>query len=263
MDDQDIPEPAADVPQEPPEPPARRTESTDATEPLAQWLPVLQADLWFSQCPAELCAALLRLARPLHLAPGQALFARGQPPAGLCCVLQGALRVGAVQADGGESVLAFIEPGQWFGEISLIDGRPRTHDAVADGATQVLLVPQAPLLGWLQAHPAHWRQIAELACTKLRMLFGVLEDIAHLPLEGRLAKRLWLVAHGYGARSGPPRRLLRLPQEQLALMLGVSRQSTNKALRALEARGLIAQHYGGIELLDLPALATLGEGRHE
>lgn len=246
MNDQDIPEPAA----------ARRA---PLDEPLARWQPVLDADLWFRQCPAALRAALLRLARPLQLAPGQALFARGQVAEGLCCVLQGALRVGAVQADGSESVLAFIEPGQWFGEISLIDGRPRTHDAVADGATLVLLVPQAALLGWLQAHPAHWRAIAELACAKLRMLFGVLEDIAHLPLEGRLARRLWLVAHGYGGRSGPPRQLLRLPQEQLALMLGVSRQSANKALRALEGRGLIALHYGGIELLDLPALAALGE----
>lgn len=91
------------------------------------------------------------------------------------------------------------------------------------------------------------------------MLFGAIEDIAHLPLEGRLAKRLWLVAHGYGGRSGAPRRVLSLPQEQLALMLGVSRQSANKALRALEARGLIALRYGGIELLDLAALAALGE----
>lgn len=234
-------------------------DDTAAGAPIGPWRAVLQADLWFAQCPAELRSALLRLARPLRLAPGEALFARGQGADGLCCVLEGGLRVGAVLADGSESVLAFIEPGQWFGEISLIDGRPRTHDAVADGATRVLLVPQAALLGWLQANPAHWQPIAQLACAKLRMLFGVLEDIAHLPLEGRLAKRLWLVAHGYGARSGPPRSLLRLPQEQLALMLGVSRQSANKALRALEGRGLIALHYGGIEMLDLPALAALGE----
>lgn len=239
MSDQDIPQPG--------------------DEALTPWQAVLQADLWFTQCPAELRAALLRLARLVRLAPGEALFARGQAADGLCCVLEGGLRVGAVLADGSESVLAFIEPGQWFGEISLIDGRPRTHDAVADGATRLLLVPEVPLRAWLQAHPAHWQPIAQLACAKLRMLFGVLEDIAHLPLEGRLAKRLWLVAHGYGARSGPPRRLLRLPQEQLALMLGVSRQSANKALRALEGRGLIALHYGGIELLDLPALAALGE----
>lgn len=228
-------------------------------EALAPWREVLLADSWFAEVPAELRVALLRLGRVVALGPGQALFARGQAADGLCCVLDGALRVGAVQADGSESVLAFVEPGQWFGEISLIDGRPRTHDAVADGPTTVWLVPQPALLSWLGDHPVHWQAIAQLACAKLRMLFGVVEDIAHLPLQGRLAKRLWLVAHGYGGRAGAPRHTLHLPQEQLALMLGVSRQSANKALRALEARGLIALRYGGIELLDLAALGALGE----
>lgn len=236
MSDQDIPEPGG-------------CELPDA------WRDLLAADAWFAQCPGDLRAALLQLGRVQRLGAGEALFARGQAAEGLCCVLEGALRVGAVQADGSESVLAFVEPGQWFGEISLIDGLPRTHDAVADGPTVLLRVPQAALQAWLAEHPAHWQPIAQLACAKLRMLFGVLEDIAHLPLEGRLAKRLWLLAHGYGARTGPPRRRLRLPQEQLALMLGVSRQSANKALRALEARGLIALRYGEIELLELAQLA--------
>jgi CRP/FNR family cyclic AMP-dependent transcriptional regulator len=225
---------------------------------LDRWRDLLLADAWFAYCPDELRLALLRLGRVQRLGAGEALFARGQAAQGLCCVLEGALRIGAVQPDGSESVLAFVEPGQWFGEISLIDGLPRTHDAVADGATLLLRVPQAGLQAWLAEHPAHWQSIAQLACAKLRMLFGVLEDIAHLPLEGRLAKRLWLLAHGYGARTGPPRRRLYLPQEQLALMLGVSRQSANKALRALEARGVIALRYGEIELLDLPALAPAG-----
>ncbi|WP_374566443.1 Crp/Fnr family transcriptional regulator [Ideonella sp.] len=247
MQDQDIPEPER--------PPA----DSDWPGTLGAWREVLLADAWFAGAPPALRAALLRLGRLQALGPGQALFGRGQAAEGLCCVLSGALRVGAVQADGSETVLAFVEPGQWFGEISLIDGQPRTHDAVADGPTAVLLVPQAALLAWLAEHPAHWQAVAQLACAKLRMLFDVIEDIARLPLEARLAKRLWLVAHGYGARTGTPRRMLHLPQEQLALMLGVSRQSANKALRALAARGVIVLHYGGIELLDLAALAALGQ----
>ncbi len=218
------------------------------------WREELLSDAWFAQCPSALREALQRLGRVQRLGAGEALFERGQAAEGLACVLEGALRVGAVQGDGRATLLAFLEPGQWFGEISLIDGRPRTHDAVADGPTVVLRVPQAALQTWLAEHPAHWQAIAQLACGKLRMLFGVLEDIAQLPLEARLAKRLWLEAHGWGGRHGPPRLLLRLPQEQLALMLGVSRQSTNKALRALEARGLIGLRYGSIALNDLSAL---------
>jgi len=214
----------------------------------------LKSNAWFASVPEALQDMLLTLGRLVTLAPGAHLFERGDAAEGLCCVTAGALRVGSLQADGTESLLAYVEPYQWFGEISLIDGQPRTHDAVADGETTVLVVAHAALQDWLHAHPAHWQHVAQLACMKLRQLFTVLEDIAHLPIEARLAKRLWMVAHGYGARSGEPRRQIRLPQEQLALMMGVTRQSVNKALRALEARGWLALRYGAIELLDLDAL---------
>jgi CRP/FNR family cyclic AMP-dependent transcriptional regulator len=214
----------------------------------------LATDPWFAGCPAALQQALIERGRLLHLAPGERLFGRGEAADGLCCVIAGALRVGGLQADGGESLLAYVEPYQWFGEISMLDGQPRTHDALADGDTIVLLVAQAALHAWLDEHPAHWRDLGRLACAKLRVVFSVLEDIAHLPLERRLAKRLWLLAHAYGARTGEARRHIRLPQEQLALMLGVSRQSMNKALRSLETQGVVVLRYGTIELADLPAL---------
>jgi len=214
----------------------------------------LRSDAWFDGAPAVLQDMLLTRGRLIELAHGERLFGRGDEAEGLCCVTAGALRVGSLQADGTESLLAYVVPYQWFGEISLIDGQPRTHDALADGETTVLVVAHAVLQDWLHAHPAHWQHVAQLACMKLRLLFTVLEDIAHLPIEARLAKRLWMVAHGYGARSGEPRRQIRLPQEQLALMMGVTRQSVNKALRALEARGWLSLRYGAIELLDLDAL---------
>jgi CRP/FNR family cyclic AMP-dependent transcriptional regulator len=219
----------------------------------------LASDPWFASCDDALQHALIERGRLVRLARGEALFSRGDIADGLCCVVAGALRVGALQADGSESLLAYLEPYQWFGEISMLDGQPRTHDAAADAETTVLVIAQPALLEWLAQHPAHWRDLGRLACQKLRIAFTTLEDIAHLPLQQRLAKRLWLVAHGYGAWAASPRRQVRLPQEQLALMLGVTRQSMNKALRALEAQGLVALRYGTIELPDLDALRALGE----
>lgn len=208
----------------------------------------LASDEWFSACEPTLQAELRRLARLRHLAPGESLFARGGEADGLCCVIAGALRIGALDAQGDSTLLAYLEPYQWFGEISLIDGRPRTHDAVADGPTQVLVVPREPLLAWLDAHPAMWRELARLACRKLRVLFVAVEELAQLPLEERAWRRLQLVAQGYGSRDAPRRRI-HLSQELLAQMLGVSRQSINKALKALEAGGRLRLHYGEIELL--------------
>lgn len=208
----------------------------------------LASDDWFGACPAELQDALLALARLHRLSHGESLFARGGQASGLCCVTAGALRIGAVNVEGQPAVLAYLEPYQWFGEISMIDELPRTHDAVADGDTQVLEVPRTGLLAWLETHPTMWRELARLACRKLRVAFAVLEELAQLPLEERIRQRLWLLAQGYGSRDAPRRRI-RLGQEVLAHMLGVSRQSVNKALKALEARGVVRLHYGEIELL--------------
>lgn len=208
----------------------------------------LASDEWFSACAPALQAQLLHLGRVRALAHGTSLFARGGEADGLCCVLAGALRIGALNADGDSALLAWLEPYQWFGEISLIDGRPRTHDAVADGPTQVLVVPREALLAWLDVHPAMWRELARLACRKLRVLFVAVEELAQLPLEERVWRRLQLVAQGYGSREAPRRRI-RLAQEVLAQMLGVSRQSINKALKTLEAGGRLRLHYGEIELL--------------
>jgi CRP-like cAMP-binding protein len=223
-------------------------------------LPALRSNAWFAAGPAELQQALFDRSQVLRLAAGEALFGRGDEAEGLCCVIAGALQVGALQPDGTRTLLAYMEPYQWFGEISMLDGLPRTHDAVADTDAAVLVVPREALQAWLDAHPAHWQHLAQLACAKLRLLFGVLEDIQRFGLEQRLARRLWLTAHGFGeADVQPPRRTIRVPQEQLALMLGVSRQSVNKALRKLEAQGLLALRYGAIELLDLHALQRLSQ----
>jgi len=222
-------------------------------------LPALRSNAWFGGCPEDFQQALLDRSRLVRLAAREALFVRGDAADGLCCVIAGLLEVGAVHGDGTHTLLATVEPYQWFGEISMLDGLPRTHDAVADPETAVLVVPQAELHGWLAAHPQHWQHLAQLACGKLRLLFGVLEDIQLLSLEQRLAKRLWLAAHGYDTSASPPvpRRTIRVPQEQLALMMGVTRQSVNKALRKLEAQGLVALRYGAIELVDLAALQRL------
>lgn len=219
----------------------------------------LRAHRWFASCEPELQQHLTTAGRRQRLHSGQALFERGAAASGLCCVLNGALRVGAVGRDGSVSLLGYLEPGQWFGEVSLVDGLPRTHDVVADGPAEVWLLAQGPLELWLDAHPRHWRALARLACAKLRSSFELIEDSSNrLPQEVRLAKRLMLAARAYGGE-GALRRRLQLPQEQLALMLGISRQTVSRILNALAVQGLVALHYGEIELLDLAALRALGE----
>ena len=210
-------------------------------------------DAWFRSCPDALQDALLAHSRPRQLISGEALYLQGEPPRqALYCVLQGAIGVGSVTRNGASSLLVYLEPFHWFGDLSLIDGLTRQQDAFADGPTTVLCVAQEPLVDWLDRHPAHWRDIARLSAYKLRVAYQVIADPG--PLHQRLALRLWWMAHGFGSRPAEPAHEVKVSQGQLAQMLGTSRQSINAALRVLEARDLIRLRYRSIDISNLPGL---------
>jgi CRP-like cAMP-binding protein len=220
------------------------------------WRARLMRGQWFSHLPVSLQDSLLTAARVRHLSAGQRLFQRGDPPCGLYAVLEGAVRVGAVNEQGKEALLSLVEPPHWFGEICLFDGQPRTHDAFAVGPCTLLHIPQTTLLAMLDQQPEHWRQLALLMSQKLRMTFINLEQLSLLPAPARLAHRLLMIAEGYG-QLDEPRRVLQLPQEQLAAMLSLSRQTTNQILKDLQGQGILNLGYGEIEILDAARLRVL------
>ncbi|WP_330114726.1 Crp/Fnr family transcriptional regulator [Pseudomonas sp. JS3066] len=224
------------------------------------YLDRLRTGQWFSQLPAGLQEELLTMAQLRRLEPGQRLFRRGDPPCGLYAVLEGAIRVGSISESGKEALLVLVEPPHWFGEISLFDGQSRTHDAFAEGQVTLLNLPQAPLLSLLKREPWHWRDFALLMSQKLRLAFIALEEMSLLPAPQRLARRLLMIAEGYGERSGQ-RRVIQLAQEQLAMMLAISRQTTNQILKDLEAQGALRLNYGEIEILDPERLKRAAQGK--
>jgi CRP-like cAMP-binding protein len=223
------------------------------------WRPRLMSGQWFSHLPGSFQDSLLAAARLRRLTAGQRLFKRGDPPCGLYAVLEGSIRISAVSEQGKEALLSLVEPPHWFGEICLFDGQPRTHDAFGVGQCTLLHIPQTVLLKLLDEQPLYWRQLALLMSHKLRLTFINLEQLSLMPAPARLAHRLLMIAEGYG-EIDPPRRVLQLPQEQLASMLSLSRQTTNQMLKELQTQGIIGLGYGEIEILDaerLRALATL------
>ncbi|MEP6873071.1 MAG: Crp/Fnr family transcriptional regulator [Burkholderiales bacterium] len=213
----------------------------------------LGADAWFAQCSAALQDALLAHSRPRRLGPGESLYRQGDAPAhALYCLLEGAVCVGGATIDGAASLVVYLEPFHWFGDVGLIDGLPRQHDAFADGDSVVLCVALAPFLDWLARHPAHWRDVARLSAYKLRVAYEVVSDPG--ALSQRLARRLWWMAHGFGSRVEQPTCQLKVSQALLAQMMGSSRQSINAALRVLEGEGFVRLHYRGVEVVDLDRL---------
>ncbi len=218
-----------------------------------RWRSRLVTGHWFSHLPVAFQDSLLAQARLRQLTAGQYLFKRGDPPCGLYAVLDGSLRVSAVNEHGKEAVLSLVEQPFWFGEICLFDGLPRTHDACAVGPCTLLQVPQQALLNILDETPQYWRDLALLMSQKLRLSFIGLEQLSLMPASVRLAHRLLMIARGYGDIE-PSRRTVQLPQEDLAAMLSLSRQTTNALLKDLQAQGIVRLGYGEIEILDLRRL---------
>ncbi|RYZ94719.1 MAG: Crp/Fnr family transcriptional regulator [Moraxellaceae bacterium] len=219
----------------------------------------LQQSQWFGSLPVDFQHSLLSCARLKKLAAQQYLFYRDDCFDGLYCVLEGALRINSHNEQGKEALLAVIEPYNWFGEIALIDGLPRTHDAVAEKPSQLLWIAPIEIEQLLQQNPVYWRYMAQLSTQKIRFTFTNLEETALFPAFKRLVNRLILIAEGYGTLSQNSRRVLNLPQEQLASMLAISRQTTNQILKQLEMQQLIRVDYREVEILDLEALKQLSQ----
>ncbi len=222
---------------------------------VCRYRALLESGRWFREIPTDLQAWLLENATVEHHGPGERLFVRDDPASGLYGVVEGTIRITAVDAQGKEALLTLIDPPNWFGEIALFDGLARTHDAISEGRTTVVHVTQQALDRILAEEPRYWRAFGLLMAHKLRLAFVVMEDMALLPARARLAHRLLLMIDGYGEWQGN-RRVIYLRQEQLALMLSISRQTTNLILKDLQAQSAIKLRYGEIEITDLPALRT-------
>jgi CRP-like cAMP-binding protein len=174
-------------------------------------------------------------------------------------VLDGAIRISTVSEAGHDVVLTRIEAYRWFGEIALIDGDARTHDADADGSATLLHVPRGDVEALLAVRPAYWRDLARLTSSTLRFAFVALEDVGVVAPAVRVARRLALLVETRSAASAEP--VVRISQERIAAMLGLSRQTINRELKGLERAGVLRAGYGQIAIADLDALYALAQWR--
>jgi CRP/FNR family transcriptional regulator, cyclic AMP receptor protein len=216
---------------------------------------LLERGRWFTSLPPTHRDALLAPAVLRRLPAGMVLFRRGDDNAGLYCVLEGAVRIGAAMTGDRDAVLSVLEPPQWFGEIACLDDGPRTHDAQALSSATLLLVPRPAIERLAAQDPLWWRFLGQLLAEKVRALFAGLEDLTQLSAASRVARRLLALSQGHGMLAeGLAHRTVPVNQEQLGAMLSLSRQTVSEVLRDFEARGWVKRHYRAVELLDWRAL---------
>ncbi|MDL5033898.1 Crp/Fnr family transcriptional regulator [Pelomonas sp. APW6] len=200
----------------------------------------IESGSWFSKLSLPLRNDILARAVVKRVPDGTMLSCRGEPAEEWVGVAKGAVRISSVSLAGKQVSLTYVEPGTWFGDISLFDGLPRTHDAAAHGETTLLVVRKPDFKELLQRHTELYEALLRLNCRRLRLMFDVVEDLNTRPLAARLAKQILLLARSYGISQGEEIRIgLQLAQEDLAQLLGASRQRVNQELKGFERDGAV------------------------
>jgi CRP/FNR family transcriptional regulator, cyclic AMP receptor protein len=186
---------------------------------------------------------------------GATIFAKGDPGTALMAVLWGSVKISVPTSGGHQAVLNIIKPGQAFGEIALLDGQPRTADAVAMTDCELMVIDRRDFIPWLRREPDVALKLIEILCARIRRTSEQVEDLMSLSLPARLAKTLLELTGG--AKALTTQRTVRITQRELSNIIGMSRESTNKQLRAWEERNWVRIEHGGIALVNAGALGKL------
>jgi len=200
----------------------------------------IESGSWYASLSQPLRNAILSRSVVRRVPDGALVSTRGQPAQEWVGVAKGAVRVSSVSLSGKQITLTYVEPGLWFGDIALFDGMPRTHDANAHGPTTLLVVRKPDFKELLAQHVELYDALLRLNCRRLRLMFDVVEDLNTRPLASRLAKQIVLLARSYGIADGDEIRIgLQLAQEDIAQLLGASRQRVNQELKGFERDGAV------------------------
>lgn len=226
---------------------------------LDRALGMLQGIPFFSGVSQQDLEALAAACRPRHFRRYEIIFHQDDPGDALQIVQEGQVRIVLLSPEGDEITLAFFHPGDFFGELSLLDGHPRSATAVAAMPTVTLTLARPAFLRVLARTPRMAQQVNLALSARLRHTDVLLGDAVFLDVAARLAKRLGELARAQvesATARGPW--MVRVTQTELAAMAGATRESVNKELRALEAEGLIRVARGRILLLRPGAVSARG-----
>jgi CRP/FNR family transcriptional regulator, cyclic AMP receptor protein len=198
---------------------------------------------------------LCRYCKTRAFKKGTVIFSKGDPGNSLFAVVRGTVRIGVSSAEGREAVFNIIGPGEIFGEIALLDGRERTADAFATTDSELLAIDRREFIPFVQSQTILAMKLIELLCTRLRWISEHVEQIVLPSLPGRLAKALIRLAEKEDKTPGAKK--LSVTQLELGHMVGMSRESINKQLRAWTTRKLVRLERGSVVMLNKEALEEI------
>lgn len=219
---------------------------------------VLRRNRLLSELDPGQMAELVALGHTLRFDADRVIFDKGDPGDCLYAVLKGQIAIRTSSADGKTMLLNILDSGDVLGEIGLLDGRERTAAAIALRPTELYRIDRADFIPFLERHPRLCTRMMIVLCERLRWVSENIEDAVFHDVPRRLARRLLLLADSYGQSSANGLRIAQsLSQEDLANMLGVTREMVNKSLGALRKTGIVTYAKGFIVINDLNLLRDM------
>ena len=188
--------------------------------------------------------------RQRRYARGEVIFLAGDPGTGLALIESGRVKIALVGDDGREIVLNVYGPGEFFGEFALLDGEPRSADAVAHEACRLFWLERDHFLRYLEAQPRAAASLLAVLSRRLRHTTRLVEDAAFRDVPARLARAILDLAAARGRPAADGVVIdAHLTQAELASMVGATRETVNRSLRAYQRRGLLRLDRGRITVL--------------
>jgi CRP/FNR family transcriptional regulator/CRP/FNR family cyclic AMP-dependent transcriptional regulator len=180
---------------------------------------------------------------------GQALFYEDEPGSALYLLQSGRVKIVCLAPDGGERILHVFGPGDCLGELSLVDGAPRSATAVALDEVRALMLYRDELLSLLQRHPAVAVALLSRLAAAVRRTTAQVLDLTTLDVPGRIARKLLELAERHGQSTPDGLRItLPLTQQELAEMIGATRVAVNEALSGFRSRKILSTGRDGITI---------------
>jgi CRP/FNR family cyclic AMP-dependent transcriptional regulator len=215
--------------------------------------------LLFRELEAEERDALVARVQIRAYSGGETIFSMGSAGDHLMAILSGSVSISVRSPGGKEIVLAIMQPGEFFGEIALLDGKERAADARATTACHLAILEQRDVLTLLDRHPEIWPKLVEVLCSRLRSTDQHIAELALLQLPTRLAKVLLRFASVERGTDGHQLLQVHLSQRELGNICGAGRESINKCLGLWQRRGIVQVEERLITVADRTALEELAQ----
>jgi CRP/FNR family cyclic AMP-dependent transcriptional regulator len=229
----------------------------DARRLSSNKLSVLRQHPMFRDLGSEALDQLCRYAKHTSLRRGATICSKGDPGNFLFIVISGTVKISVSSPDGRNAILNLINAGDLFGEVAVLDGQARTADAIANTNCEIFVLDRRDFLPFVRSQPELAMRLIELLCTRLRWTSDQVEQVILQDLPGRLASALLGLTDK--RKLEPQSQTIAITQQEISEMVGMTRESINKQLRAWAARGWVRLEHGAIVVLDGASLRELAD----